>query len=473
MYLLSKYKDNPWMGFNEIRRKHGDVVGLQLGQQKAVLVSSAEVMREVLLLKGDIFCDRPAFHRYALIFGRDRHNSLALCDWSEVQKVRRSMAQSGVIPKYGSKGYRNLSKCIESEIKLMIEETIGTKKMFVLAKQDVLILCANIFMKYLCSKKPPNGCTKFLDSVQKYDYIFHDINQCYAIDFIPNLSVFGLHKSYFDSVEESAISLRDYVEKEAVGNRLEATVARLETDGKDEYEDFLELMLEHYVRNPSSMSWTVCMYEIGDLIGGQSAVGNLLMRLIGFVAMNPSVQKELYIEAKNALKTRPSDDDIITLDHRPVMPLTEASILETLRHTSSPIVPHVNRVDTKLQEYDISKGTMVLFNTYYLNMSPEFWCEPQRFNPSRFISSSGSVSHISKPDHFFPFSSGRRACLGYKMVQTIAFTAIANLVLNYDISALNDEQLYEMGRQLAPKGCLALDLSDKCFKVSLSPRSEK
>ena len=114
---------------------------------------------------------------------------------------------------------------------------------------------------------------------------------------------------------------------------------------------------------------------------------------------------------------------------------------------------------------------MVLFNTYHLNSSSDYWTDPQKFKPSRFVTKNGNASHISKPDHFFPFSSGRRACLGYKMVQTIAFTAIANLVLNFEMSTLNDEHRYEMSRQLAPKGCLALDLSDKCFKVSLTPRT--
>src|SRR5438477_356561 len=103
---------------------------------------------------------------------------------------------------------------------------------------------------------------------------------------------------------------------------------------------------------------------------------------------------------------------------------------------------------------------MVLFNTYHLNLSEKYWSEPLKFKPSRFVSNNGNVSHISKPDHFFPFSSGRRACLGYKMVQTISFTTIANLVLNFKMSPISDEQRHEMHRQLAPKGCLALDLSD-------------
>lgn len=97
------------------------------------------------------------------------------------------------------------------------------------------------------------------------------------------------------------------------------------------------------------MSWPVLMYEIGDLIGGHSAVGNLLTRLIGFVALNDSVQKELYLEAVNTLKRKSDKSCLITLEDRPFMPLTEASILETLRIASSPIVPHVNREDTTLQ----------------------------------------------------------------------------------------------------------------------------
>ena len=170
MHLLSKYPTNPWLGFNEIRKRYGDIVFLKLGQVKAVLVSSAEVMREVLLLKGDIFCDRPSFHRYALIFGRDRENckkrfignllvkisvltALALCDWSELQKTRRTIAQSGVLPKYGSKTYNQLSKCIETEVQITVNELIDKKGECILTKQNVIVLCSNVFFKYLCSKK--------------------------------------------------------------------------------------------------------------------------------------------------------------------------------------------------------------------------------------------------------------------------------------------------------------------------------
>jgi cytochrome P450 family 307 subfamily A len=74
------------------------------------------------------------------------------------------------------------------------------------------------------------------------------------------------------------------------------------------------------------------------------------MRLIGHLAVNQSVQQDMHIEAQNAINREPNNDErLINLEHRPFMPLTEASILETLRIASSPIVPHVANQDTTLQ----------------------------------------------------------------------------------------------------------------------------
>jgi hypothetical protein len=63
------------------------------------------------------------------------------------------MAQMGILPRYGSKGYKELSKCIESEVEIMIKSINEKKELYVLNKDNVLILCANIFLKHLCSRK--------------------------------------------------------------------------------------------------------------------------------------------------------------------------------------------------------------------------------------------------------------------------------------------------------------------------------
>jgi cytochrome P450 family 307 subfamily A len=85
------------------------------------------------------------------------------------------------------------------------------------------------------------------------------------------------------------------------------------------------------------------------------------------------------------------------------MPYTEATILETLRVTSSPIVPHVATEDSSIGGYDVPKGTVVFLNNYELNTGEDYWSEPDLFKPERFVVD----NQIVKPAHFIPFSTGR------------------------------------------------------------------
>lgn len=113
------------------------------------------------------------------------------------------------------------------------------------------------------------------------------------------------------------------------------------------------------------------------------------------------------------------------------------------------------------------QGTMIMFNSYHLNMSEDFWKQPRKFDPSRFLATSDTGKTVlTKPDNFFPFSCGRRACLGYKMVTAITFTIVANVCLKYVMSAVDSKQVSE---QLCPKGSLAL-CPDHTFELQLTKR---
>ena len=167
------------------------------------------------------------------------------------------------------------------------------------------------------------------------------------------------------------------------------------------------------------------------------------------------------------------------------MVYTEASMMETLRLASSPIVPHVAMQNSSIGDFNVNKNTYIMFNTYNLNMSEDYHFEPKTFEPTRFLSpiqgkteeatfkSFKSIEflkyQIHRPECYFPFSWGKRACLGYKMVQTITFSTVANLMLNYSIRPIAGGYT-ELEKQLEPKGCLALKVDD-CFDLILIPRN--
>lgn len=147
--LLRKHKKNPWIGFWKVHQDHGDVVQLQLGTRKVLLVSSIKLIRHVLLAKGEVFVDRPDFSRYHVIFDGDRENALALCDWSRTQRLRRVVATISVLPRFGSQMWTRLEHSVDSET----AEYFEYRKEGKLDKTEVLTLCAAVFTRYLCSKK--------------------------------------------------------------------------------------------------------------------------------------------------------------------------------------------------------------------------------------------------------------------------------------------------------------------------------
>lgn len=112
---------------------------------------------------------------------------------------------------------------------------------------------------------------------------------------------------------------------------------------------------------------------------------------------------------------------------------------------------------------------MVLFNIYHLNLSTDLYINPFKFDPTRFITKQGN---LVKPDYFFPFSHGRRSCLGYKMVNLILSSTVANLLLQYRLVPLTRDNKQNIKQSLQPKGTLALPfLANECYKIGLIKRN--
>jgi len=109
--------------------------------------------------------------------------------------------------------------------------------------------------------------------------------------------------------------------------------------------------------------------------------------------------------------------------------------------------------------YLIEKGTMVIINNYELNTSPDCWNDPHLFIPERFLTENGK---FCKPSHFIPFSNGRRACMGYQLVEKVAADLILGIIQHYDITPTQNPNIL-------PQSCVAIH-PDEELRVNLIPR---
>lgn len=480
IYLMRDYQHSPWEGFNAIREEYGDIVSLKMGIHDMILLSSVEAIKEVLLKKGNIFADRPSFPRHDIVFGGDKEHSLALCNWSNTHRSRRKFCKRGVVPNKLSARNQLLERIVSKLVFKFTVDVASKQKQgssIPLTKEAVLFLTGDIFMEFLCNESRPHSDAAYSKFNQDCDFIFWDINQCYLLDFMPYLTSFGFGYSYLKQVKQITDYCRYYIDDNIFEPRrlkhLKVRAMMIESPQKanrvdetpdDEDFDYLDSIIEELITGDTSMS--LADYKVGfaDLLAGHAAVANILMKLLGHLALCPEAQNLVHEEAK---RTKVSD-----LDHQPQLPIAEAALQEALRLASSPIVPHVARKDTSIGDYYVPKGSAVLFNCYNLNLSEDMWHNPRSFDPTRFLEVSlndlGERSYkLNIPKHFMPFSVGLRQCLGFRMVEAITIVAVSNICGRFRIEA-NKEDLVK--KLLEPKGTVALSPLAECFELKLFPR---
>ncbi|XP_054157196.1 cytochrome P450 9e2-like [Oppia nitens] len=160
------------------------------------------------------------------------------------------------------------------------------------------------------------------------------------------------------------------------------------------------------------------------IVAGYETTASLLTFLTYNLAMNDECQQKLYEEIKQF-------DGNYTYESISKMPYLEACIAETLR-IYNPLV-FVNRMaikDYKLGDTGITlpKKTVVSANIQYIHHSPEYYPDPDRWNPERFMPYNRDKL---VPYTYMPFGLGPRNCVGMRFALMETKTATAYLVNKY------------------------------------------
>lgn len=113
--------------------------------------------------------------------------------------------------------------------------------------------------------------------------------------------------------------------------------------------------------------------------------------------------------------------------------LLRAAVLEGMRlfppaHTQERLAA----TDTELGGYDITAGTIVLIPAYVNHRHPEFWPDPERFDPRRFLG-----EHDRPRYAYIPFGGGPRKCIGEHFAMLEAVVLLRAILSRYRIESLD------------------------------------
>ncbi len=125
-------------------------------------------------------------------------------------------------------------------------------------------------------------------------------------------------------------------------------------------------------------------------------------------------------------------DRSASLDDRPNMPFTNATLLETLRMAGVAFrsLPHYTLDNIKMGPYDVPKGCIVFADLYGVMHDKNHFQDPDTFNPERFLNADG---HFTPHDHVIPFGYGQRECLGKSLAERELFLFAVTILQRFDL----------------------------------------
>ncbi|MET8877001.1 cytochrome P450 [Nocardia sp. NPDC004604] len=189
-------------------------------------------------------------------------------------------------------------------------------------------------------------------------------------------------------------------------------------------------------------------------IAGYETTAKALSFVWYLLAKNPEVAAELHAEL-DALRT-----DIDPGDLEKLAPYSLAVIKETLRlyPTASIYVRDVVEEDC-IDSYVIPPGSVVLLSPYLTHRHPDFWENPLKFEPKRWMGNAETEMH---PFAYHPFAGGPRICIGKNFAFLEAQTILVHLARRFDVTLpAGYEPKLRMQGVLGPENGMSMFLQER------------
>ncbi|MEJ3748205.1 cytochrome P450 [Actinomycetes bacterium KLBMP 9797] len=115
--------------------------------------------------------------------------------------------------------------------------------------------------------------------------------------------------------------------------------------------------------------------------------------------------------------------------------LVRAALLEGMRlYPPAYSTERLAGVDTTLSGYHVPAGTRVMLSSWITHRHPDFWPDPERYDPDRFTG-----QHQRPRYAYFPFGGGPRSCIGEHFALLEGTILLRTLLARYRVEALDEK----------------------------------
>lgn len=433
----------PYETFARLSHRYGRIYSLRLGNMLAIFVTDPQLVRQAF--------SRPVFSGRAPLYlthGIMKGHGLICAEgdsWREHRRfVINVMKQLGMAGRQGASlmESRVMDRVLEfvDGLKSKVSSTSGVDLVPGLRHCIGNIINGVVFGRTYAADDPTwIWLQHLLDEGVKQVAVAGPINFLPVLRFLPryrNIMSFiidgqvATHRHYQEIIDDHERQLNQLADNQ---------------ESSHGYTDVIEAYLIEMSRrrraNEAAGTFTITQlyHVLADMFGaGTDTALTTIKWIILYVILYPDVQTQIHEEIDRVVgEDGKRAGTLCYATDAQRMPWTEAVICEVQRiKTILPLgVPHGTLDDCELAGYRIPKGAMVVPVWWAMNLDPTLWSDPLQFRPERFLvrASHGEWTLI-KPDHFLPFQSGRRMCIGDELGKTIIFLFTVTLLQRFRLT---------------------------------------
>lgn len=172
------------------------------------------------------------------------------------------------------------------------------------------------------------------------------------------------------------------------------------------------------------------------LLAGHTTTSNALTTTLYLLGRHPQVQEQV------AQAAAASDTDLERPD------LVRAAVQEALRlYPPAYVLGRRAAHDTEVGGHPVPAGTLVLVSPWVTHRHPEWWDEPERFDPWRFMHGDRRARQA-----WFSFGGGARSCIGRHFALLEASILVRALLREHRLEALDADVPLDALISMRPSG---------------------
>ncbi|XVE50808.1 hypothetical protein DITRI_Ditri01bG0193000 [Diplodiscus trichospermus] len=417
----------PHHTLRDLAKKYGDLMHLQLGEVPTIVVSSAEIAKEVMKTNDIIFSHRP----YVLVPDILAYNSKAIF-FTPYGNYWRQMRKICTMELLSPNRVQSFQSIREEEVSDLIKFIALNEGSPINLSEKLFSLSYGITARSAFGKKS-KGQEEYIRIIS--EVVKLSAGFCLA-DMYPSSEL--LKKiSGMRIKAEKLHKASDRILENIVNEHKEKRNKMIEATGKEQVEgDLVDVLLKLQEQGDLEIPLTNDSIKavIQDIFAaGSETAATTIEWAMSELLKNPELMKKAQDEVREVF----GENGKVNEEMIHELKFLRSIVKETLRlHPPAPLlVPRECSENCVINGYDILAKTKVLINAWAIQRDPCYWKEAEEFHPDRFLNS--SVDFRGTNFEYVPFGAGRRICPGISFGLPSVELTFANLLYHFDWKLVN------------------------------------